>query len=38
MTKNKLEAFHCQLYHQWCKDWYKDMQKNYSDKRKIKKK
>ena len=30
MTENQLEAFHCQLYHQWCN---KDMKKQYSDKR-----
>lgn len=37
MTKNKLEVFHSQMYHQWCNDWYKDMKKQYSDKRRIKK-
>ena len=37
MTEKPLDAFHCQLYHQWCNNWYQDMKKQYSDKRRIKK-
>lgn len=29
------EAFHLYMYHQWVKNWKKDMQKHYRDKRRI---
>ena len=31
----ELECFHLKMYHEWCNNWKKDMEKNYSDKRRV---
>ena len=33
----ELECFHLTKYHEWGNNWKKDMEKHYSDKRRVKK-